>query len=226
MRANKDIDDLEDFIKEHEKGVSRTKKNLEITILEKEDFIKCLQEKLNAKEDSNPRNEVATDVEVHDLENEHGVNEEEVETIEANPWQVKQGTTFKCPICNYTRKTESQIKKHMQIHDNKKTISPPQTNKSSLPKGPICGYTTNTIKEIENHMKCHDDIEEDSMFNCTECQFQSMNKDQLIKHLVIKHDKYTCNTCNIICNGKDKLNIHILHSHKSNKPCKHYATNS
>ena len=101
----------------------------------------------------------------------------------------------------------------MQIHDNKTTISPPQekTNKSSLPKCPICGYTSNTIKEIEKHMKCHDDIEEDSMFNCTECQFQSMNKDQLIKHLVIKHDKYTCNSCNIICNGKDKLNIHILY---------------
>ena len=55
--ANKNIDDLEDFIREHEKGVSRSKKNLEITILEKEDFIKCLQQKLKAKEDPNPTNE-------------------------------------------------------------------------------------------------------------------------------------------------------------------------
>ena len=51
VRANKDIDDLEDFIKDHEKGVLRTKNYLEITILEKDDFIKSLQIKLIAKQD-------------------------------------------------------------------------------------------------------------------------------------------------------------------------------
>ena len=81
VRANQDIDYLEEFIKEHEKGVSRKKKTLEITIIEKNDFIRYLQEKLNAKEDTNPGNEVATEVEVLDLEEEHAVNEEEGETI-------------------------------------------------------------------------------------------------------------------------------------------------
>ena len=46
VRANKEMDELEDYIKEHEKGVSRTKKNLEITIQEKDDFIRHLTQKL------------------------------------------------------------------------------------------------------------------------------------------------------------------------------------
>ena len=182
---DKDIDDLEEFIEEHRKGVSMVRKRLEITILEKEDFIKYLQNKLKAKEDSNSGNRATLESEVHDVDERHEEKEDEVETIETNTWQVRQGTTFKCPICNYTRKTESQISKHMQVHDDKvKTTSPQKcSTKSSLSKCPICGYTSNTIKDIERHMKCHDEKEEDSMFNCAECHFQSMNRDQLIKHL-------------------------------------------
>ena len=56
--TNKDIDDLEDCIKKHDKVVSRTKKRLEITILEKDDFLKHLQHKLRAKEDSNSSNDI------------------------------------------------------------------------------------------------------------------------------------------------------------------------
>jgi hypothetical protein len=232
VRANKDIDDLEDFIKEHEKGVSRTKKNLEITILEKDDFIKSLQIKLKAKEDPVLENDLnnlpATQSEELNPEERYEEGEEDVEITEANPWHVKQGTTFKCPICSFTRKTESQIRNHMQVHDNTTSTNPTQerTTKRSSPKCPICGHTSNTIIEIERHMKCHDDKEEDSMFNCKECDFQSMNNDQLKKHLVIKHEMYTCNTCNIICNGKEELNTHILRKHKSNKPCKNFASNS
>ena len=53
IRANKDIDDLEEFIKEHEKSVSRTKKILQITVEEKNNHIKYLTEKLKAKENAN-----------------------------------------------------------------------------------------------------------------------------------------------------------------------------
>ena len=75
-------------------------------------------------------------------------------------------------------------------------------------------------------MECHDQDEEDSTFLCPDCSFQSMNRDQLLVHLEIKHDKHICNNCNIACKSRNDSNKHIAESHRSHKPCRDYATNS
>ena len=91
----------------------------------------------------------------------------------------------------------------------------------------ICGLTRSSRHQMEKHMKNHEDDEEDCMFTCTEeCQYRTMNRDQLIDHLERKHEKYTCNKCNKSCNGKNDLDIHITKEHKSHKPCRNYATDS
>ena len=37
---------------------------------------------------------------------------------------------------------------------------------------------------------------------------------------------YFCNKCNLACNNKNELNLHINDEHKSHKPCRYYATDS
>ena len=79
--------------------------------------------------------------EEEDLEDGQEGGETGVETIATNPWQVKQGTRFLCPICNYTQKTESQIRNHMQVHDDKDAVSMNLCN--------ICSFQTNNIDQLK-----------------------------------------------------------------------------
>ena len=238
MRANKDIDDLEDYIKEHQKGVSRTKKILEITIQEKTDFIKHLSQMLQEKEEYNLGKE-------EDVEDEHEGGQTGVEIMEPNTSQINHGATFICPICNIARQSENKIRNHMQVHDKKDEglTDVPETNEEQNTQNksesqwtiqggqriecPICGLTRNNKNQMEKHMKNHDDDEEDGMFTCTEeCQYQTMNRDQLIEHLERKHEIYTCSKCKKSCNGNKELNLHIIEKHMSHKPCRNYATDS
>ena len=238
MCANKDINDLEDYIKEHQKGVSRTKKILEITIQEKSDFIKHLTQMLQEKEEYNLGEE-------EDVEDEHEGGQTGVETIEPNTSQINHGATFICLICNIARQSENQIRNHMQVHDKKDEglTDVPETNEEQNTQNksesqwtiqggqriecPICGLTRNNKNQMEKHMKKHDDDEEDGMFTCTEeCQYQTMNRDQLIEHLERKHEIYTCSKFKKSCNGNKEFNLHIIDKHMSHKPCQNYATDS
>ena len=76
-------------------------------------------------------------------------------------------------------------------------------------------------------MKSHDnDNQGESVFTCRECDFQSVNREQLIEHIKRKHNKHICNSCNISCNSKSDLSSHILKTHKSeHKPCRNFASN-
>ena len=72
----------------------------------------------------------------------------------------------------------------------------------------------------------HDDDIDDGSFLCSVCPYQTISREQLLKHIAASHAKHTCNTCNITCNSKTELNTHIVNSHKSHKPCRNYATGS
>ena len=175
VRANKEIDDLEDFIKEHEKGVSRKKKNLEITIQEKDDFIRHLTQKLKSKKDPSP---VTTESEIEEQEDGRDEGETEEETTEANPWQVKQGTTFICPICNYTRRTESQIKKHMKVHDEiDKETGQKQSQVDECVTNVRCEGNCNHVSnhKVPNH-------EEITQVTCYDCKKQFKDKATMMDH--------------------------------------------
>ena len=89
----------------------------------------------------------------------------------------------------------------------------------------ICGRTRNTKTQMDKHMKTHDhDKEDDSTFTCGICDFQSQTRDQLVNHLIRKHDIYTCNSCNVTRSTKNGMNTHIIENHKSHKPCINYPS--
>ena len=79
------------------------------------------------------------------------------------------------------------------------------------------------MNQIENHMKTHDDDIDDGSFLCSVCPYQTISREQLLKHISASHAKHICNTCNITCNSKTELKTHIVNSHKSHKPCRNYA---
>ena len=232
VRANKEMDDLEEFIKEHEKGVSRTKKNLQITIQEKDDYIRHLTQKLKNKEDPSS---VTPESEIEEQEEGRDVGETEAETIEANPWQVKQGTTFICPICNFTRRTESQIRKHMKVHD--------ENGEDGQHLCSLCPFQTNNRDQLKYHVETkHRGVQ---AYDCQNCEKTLNTKDELDTHIINTHNSNkttesdelieklerthitpTCNKCNLSCNSKDELNNHIFSNHRSYKPCINYASNS
>ena len=73
---------------------------------------------------------------------------------------------------------------------------------------PICGLGRRTKCQVEQHMNIHDKPEEDSQFNCKDCQFQTMNRDQLYQHMEMIHKKIECNLCNTFFNTRKNLNVH------------------
>ena len=217
VHANKEIDDLEDFITEHEKSVSRRKKNMEITIQEKDDFIRHLTQKLKTNEESSP---VTPASERDEHEDRRDGGETEAENIEVNPWQVKRGTTFTCPICNYTRRTESQMRKHMEVHD--------ENDEDSQHLCSLCPFQTNNIDQLNHHVEAkHKGAQ---AFYCRSCDMTMSTKDELDTHTINKHRShkqvYDCRSCDMKLNTKDELDNHIINKHKSHKPCRNYANNT
>ena len=129
--------------------------------------------------------------------------ETEAEVIEVNPWQIKQGTTFPCPICNYTRKTESQLRKHMHVHDDKDEESSHLCN--------MCPFQTNNKDLLKQHV----DIKHKGVQDKERATIQEVSNET------------PCTMCNMNFKSKTKLNIHKKEIHnKSLKPCRNFPTNS
>ena len=221
--------------------MSRTKKNLEITILEKDDFIKSLQIKLKAKEDPVLENDLnnlpATQSEELNPEERYEEGEEDVEITEANPWHVKQGTTFKCPICSFTRKTESQIRNHMKVHDDTAPTNQIQerTTKSSsqihcaLKESSECNFQCSSKEKLEKHIQSVHRSK--STLQCTVCPLLFRNIDDLSRHMNMAHKAiedtvFKWTQCDNYFQAKSELNKHIIDYHRSYRPCKAFATNS
>ena len=90
---------------------------------------------------------------------------------------------------------------------------------------PICGLGRRTKCQVEQHMNIHDKPEEDSQFNCKDCQFQTMNRDQLYQHMEMIHKKIECNLCNTFFNTRKNLNVHRHETHrKIYKPCRNFPS--
>ena len=88
---------------------------------------------------------------------------------------------------------------------------------------PICGLGRKTRGQIEQHMSTHDKQEEDSQFNCRDCQYQTMNRDQLYQHIDINHKTFECNLCNTLFKTRKDFNIHCKDIHKmAFKPCRNF----
>ena len=83
-----------------------------------------------------------------------------------------------------------------------------------------------TRGQIEQHMSTHDKQEEDSQFNCRDCQYQTMNRDQLYQHMDTVHKKIECNLCNTIFKSRKDLNTHSKETHNKNfEPCRNFPNN-
>ena len=92
---------------------------------------------------------------------------------------------------------------------------------------PICGLGQKTKGQIKHHMTTHDK-QEDSQFNCKDCQYQSNNRDQLNQHVETTHKnvtEYECKLCNNYFETRNDLNIHSKETHKwTYKPCRNFPS--
>ena len=128
--------------------------------------------------------------------------------------------TFREYICHECRlefQSENEEKNHMETHEPDGAKSAPAGQMELHFNFQSVDTLEKTKSNIEKHMECHDQDEEDSTFLCPDCSFQSMNRDQLLVHLEIKHDKHICNNCNIACKSRNDSNKHIAESHRSHK---------
>ena len=90
---------------------------------------------------------------------------------------------------------------------------------------PICGLGRRTKGQVEQHVNINDKPEEDSQFNCKDCQFQTMNRDQLYQHIEMIHKKFECNLCNTFFNTRKDINVHKHETHrKIYKPCRDFPS--
>ena len=93
---------------------------------------------------------------------------------------------------------------------------------------PICGLGSRTKGQIEKHMSTHDKQNNDSQFNCKECQYQTINRDQFSQHMEMTHKykaEFECNLCNTFFRTRKDLNIHSKDIHnKIFKPCRNFPS--
>ncbi|KAF5301037.1 hypothetical protein FQA39_LY10856 [Lamprigera yunnana] len=101
-----------------------------------------------------------------------------------------------CKQCDFRTNLECFIKKHLKIH---KGVDDTYTKE--------CNFKTPQSFSLAPHVKTSRSDE----YICNECNFTTLNKNSLGKHMIIIHtgDEYKCKECDYKTVRKDQLTAHI-----------------
>ena len=203
---NTQIRDLEKELKKIREDHGKTKN----------DYIQCEKELRNKTEEVE-----ILKLEINDLKELLKLKDKTIESDSAKEMR-------KCTKCDFKTNNTDWLRKHLEnVHNNQNkncTKSEFKTKRTESLKGHIdeqhesdkkgeleeikkcskCDFLTNSNVWMEKHMKLvHDKKQNDPEFNCNECDYQGTEKEQLNKHIFIKHtlegrlqeNKIVCNNC-------------------------------
>ena len=106
---------------------------------------------------------------------------------------------YSCHLCNSVHPTKNSLSKHMSYKHK-------YWNKF------VASLSLDINSCIDGYMSRN----EDSLWQCNECYYQSRNKDHVRHHVESKHVsvQYNCQYCDNACPTKYALNMHIRRHHK------------
>ena len=147
---------------------------------------------------------------VQPQEEEEEQDEQQGKDISDETWQ-RRGTRFKCTTCGFTRNTESQIKKHMQTHEE-------ETDDGSF-TCEYCPYQNISRNQLNDHMKMAHNPNFNNQMKCNQCEMVLKTKNDLRKHIKENHKSYR--PCDFFQEGRCELDDECPYNHVKVQPGQH-----
>ncbi|XP_047453704.1 zinc finger protein ZFAT-like isoform X2 [Mugil cephalus] len=121
-------------------------------------------------------------------------------------WAHQGLKPYACSVCDYTGRSRSNLKTHMNRHN---------TERRHLCD--LCGKKFKSKVTLKSHRLSHTD--EGKRFQCSECDFTSVNKPHLIRHMEQHADfkPFRCAHCHYSCNIAGALKRHYNVKHPDEK---------
>ena len=202
----KDLDKVSTERKSIKKQFENFKKAESVKVKEKSDLIYILENTLANKESENAILKEELDkgyVQTNVKENEStikSINDFDEDLMSATNLDTDSNTattsavkSLSCEQCDHVVESESDMKSHQRISHEWK-----------------CHYC-DAIEFDEYDLEAH--VNEKHEFECEFCGFGTPHGVDFDKHMVEKHTvskhPYTCNTCELTCRTKDKIEYHI-----------------
>ena len=230
-KAKTDVRNLEEYIQQEAKDVKEKVKKFEATMLHQIEVIerqnieiqKCyeaLKTTHSATIEATTRED--TEEVVQEVGSQERAQGDEVAGQELSREEARQEGTREGSRQELTQ--EGTVERGGEGDENE----PWQQQARQRFECPICGLGRRTKGQIEKHMSTHDKQNDDSQFNCKECQYQTINRDQLSQHMEMTHKskaEFECNLCNTFFRTRKDLNIHSKDIHnKTFKPCRNFPS--
>ena len=202
--VNTDVRELEEYIQEEAKAVKEKVKQLEVTIIKQMEVIERQENEIE---------KLARDLTKQDAH---------VGAQEGARQELLQEGAGQEVLQEGAGQELAQDEDQEEAGDRNESW---QENRRYRFECPICGLGRKTRGQVEQHMTTHEKQEEDSQFNCKDCQYQTMNRDQLYQHMDLIHKKFECNLCNTLFKTRKDLNIHSKEAHnKKFIPCRNFPS--
>ena len=93
-------------------------------------------------------------------------------------WE-RQGSRYKCTICNVTRNTQSRMNKHIQDHEHG------DDDGSALCR--LCAYQTNSKDSLLEHIRVTHELQGKVPSKCSQCSSSFSTKKELTNHIKDYH---------------------------------------